>query len=192
MESKKPDRRKHTRFILTEKTKGRVAVSDEVSLVNISLGGVLIEHAQVVRPGTISDFDLELQGERIRLRSRVVRSVVVRQEVDMDGEAVMIYHTGLEFLDISQEVRQVISDYLRLMLEQGKAMACGDGMIIRPYTCEKCGESFDLADLEVRPVFMEPRKRPVRSGDVFYHDHGTCEGALMCLSGESSLPWSGD
>ena len=190
--NKAQDRRKHTRFIVREKSKGRVTSGDEVALVNIGLGGALVERAQVIPPGTFSDLELELQGSRLRLRCRAAWSVVARQKVDMDGESIMIYHTGLEFLDVSVEARQTISDHLRCMTEQGKAIPLGFGMIIRAYRCDKCGRSFDLADREVRPVFTEPRKRPVRAGDVFYHDHGTCEGTLMCVSGEPSLPWSGD
>lgn len=190
--NKGEDRRKYTRFVVREKSKGRVTSGDEVALVNLGLGGALIEHAHVVPPGTFSDLDLELQGNRLRLRCRAAWSVVARQKVDVDGEGIMIYHTGLEFLDVSEEARQTISDHLRCMVEQGKATPSGSGMIIRAYRCDKCGRSFELADREVRPVFTEPRKRPVRAGDVFYHDHGTCEGTLMCLSGEPSLPWSVD
>ncbi len=192
MGEKKADRRKYTRFVIRETTKGRVSPIDEVSLVNIALGGVLVESAQVVRPGTFCNLELELEGKRISFRSRVVWSMVARQGVDVDGEAVMIYHTGLEFCELSPEAREVITDYLRSMLEQGKAVPSGNGMVIRPYKCENCAMSFDLADSEVRPVFTDPRKRPVRVGDMFYYDHRTCEGTVVCVSNDPSLPWSGD
>lgn len=192
MANKKEDRRKHTRFFIRERAKGLVSRVDEVSLVNIALGGVLVESAEVVRPGTFSDLGLELQDKRIRLRCRVVWSAVARQVVDSSGEGIVLYHTGLEFSDISPEAQEVITDYLRSMIEQGKAIPSGNGMIIWPYRCQKCGGLFDLADAEVRPVFTDPRKRPVRVGDMFYYDHGTCEGTVLCASNDPSLPWSGD
>lgn len=41
--------RKHPRFAVEGKIKGRITGLHDASLVNISLGGVLIEHLQVVR-----------------------------------------------------------------------------------------------------------------------------------------------
>ena len=57
------------------------------------------------------------------------------------------------------------------------------GVIRRAYTCQKCGESFQLTDSEVQPVFMNVRKRPVQTGDLFYRQHDTCEGTLECIFG---------
>jgi hypothetical protein len=102
--------------LVRTRTEGRITGVDEVVLVDISLGGVKIEHAQFFRPGTISPLDLEFHGTRIRLWSRVVWSVVARQEMNMDGEGVMIYYTGLEFHNPSEETRQVINDYLQAMI----------------------------------------------------------------------------
>ena len=85
----------------------------DASLVNISLGGALVEHIQVVRPGTVSLLDLVLQGKRVSVTCRVVRSVVNRVEVQPDGQRVLVYHTGLEFIDASEEMRQAISYYIQ-------------------------------------------------------------------------------
>jgi hypothetical protein len=80
---------------------------------------VLIEHVQVVRPGTTSSLDLELYGKRLSLRCRVARSVVHRTEVQPDGEQTLIYHTGMEFVDLPEETRQVICHYIRSFIEDG-------------------------------------------------------------------------
>ncbi len=92
--------------------KGRVAVVSDAVLLDISIGGALIEHASVVRPGTPSSLELDLEGKRIRLRCRVARSVVDRIEVQSDGERELIYHTGLQFVEPSDETLQVIGDYI--------------------------------------------------------------------------------
>jgi len=122
------DRRQHPRFtVVVGKATGRVTSVHDASLVDISFGGVLIEHSQVVRPGTTSSLDLDLEGRRLRLRCRVIRSVVNRIELQPDGEQALIYHTGLEFLDLSEETRQVISDYIQSITEDGSGLGLPSG-----------------------------------------------------------------
>ena len=122
------DRRQHPRFtVVVGKATGRVTSVHDASLVDISFGGVLIEHSQVVRPGTTSSLDLDLEGRRLRLRCRVIRSVVNRIELQPDGEQALIYHTGLEFLDLSEETRQVIRDYIESITEDGSGLGLPSG-----------------------------------------------------------------
>ncbi|MFQ5656587.1 MAG: PilZ domain-containing protein [Candidatus Methylomirabilales bacterium] len=118
MGKRQPERRKHQRFVVGARTKGRIRAGDEVSLVNISFGGAMVEHAGAAQPGTMSSLDLELQNRTLSLRCRVVWSMVVRQEPDLDGEEVTIYRTGLEFLDALEENRQVICDYIESVIEE--------------------------------------------------------------------------
>ncbi len=113
------DRRQHARFVVGGRTKGRVTATYDARILDISPGGSLIEHAQVVRPGTLSCLDLELLGKRMSLKCRVARSVVHRSEVQPDGNNELIYHTGLEFLDHSHERRKLIIDYIQSIIEDG-------------------------------------------------------------------------
>jgi hypothetical protein len=119
---KAADRRQSVRFFVAEKTKGRVTSAYEALLMNISRRGALIEHDDVVRPGSTSSLELELNGSKVKLRSRVVWSAVVRQGLNADSEIALIFNTGLEFLDLSEETQQLIGDYIDSMAEQGKAM----------------------------------------------------------------------
>ncbi|MEE9182740.1 MAG: PilZ domain-containing protein, partial [candidate division NC10 bacterium] len=111
------NRRQHARFVVGGGTKGRVTSIYDARILDISPGGSLIEHAHVVRPGTMSSLDLDLLGKRMSLKCRVARSVVHRSEVQLDGEQALIYRTGLEFLYPSDEMRQVISDFIRSVIE---------------------------------------------------------------------------
>ncbi|MFQ5960191.1 MAG: PilZ domain-containing protein [Candidatus Methylomirabilales bacterium] len=113
------DRRQHARFVVGGRTKGRVTAIYDARILDISPGGSLIEHSQVVRPGTLSCLDLELLGKRMSLKCRVARSVVHRSEVQPDGDNELIYHTGLEFLDRSDETRKLIIDYIQSIIEDG-------------------------------------------------------------------------
>lgn len=53
MEQEYRHTRRHPRFEVEGRIKGRVTGLHDASLVNISLGGVLVEHIQVVQPGTV-------------------------------------------------------------------------------------------------------------------------------------------
>ena len=116
---KDPDRRQHARFVVGGGTKGRVTSIYDARILDISPGGSLIEHAHLVRPGTMSSLDLDLLGKRMSLKCRVARSVVHRSEVQPDGEQALIYRTGLEFLHPSDETRQVISNFIRSIIVDG-------------------------------------------------------------------------
>jgi hypothetical protein len=192
MKTKLAGRRRFPRYGLKTKTGGRLTAYDDASFIDISLGGVRVEHTQPMRPGTMSLLDLEFQGKKIRVTCRVVWSVVVRQDVDLNGEASMIYHTGLEFQNPSEETSQLIKDYLQSMIDEGKAGVPDDGMVRRGYRCQKCGEAYQLADSEVRPVFADPRKRPVQAGDIFYYQHDDCAGEMECIFGGPRVPWTGE
>lgn len=80
--------------------------------MDVSLRGALIEHAQIVRPGTISFVILFLQGHPLNLRCHVVWSQVDRPELQPDGERALIFRTGVEFLDPPEEAQRLLSDYL--------------------------------------------------------------------------------
>ncbi len=118
-EEQKPGQRKYPRFVVKGGAKGRVAAVWDAVLLNISLGGALIEHTNVVRPGTPSSVELDLQGKRIRVRCRVVRSVADRIEMQPDGEQELIYRTGLQFVEPPAETLQVIADYIHLLPSDG-------------------------------------------------------------------------
>jgi hypothetical protein len=121
MRNVKQDARRYPRVKVGRRTKGRITSLYEATLLNISLGGALMEHAQAVRPGTISPLDLDLPTKRVGLRCRVVRSVVHRSEVRPDGTRELIYHTGLEFLDPSDETAQAVSEYIQSIIEDVEA-----------------------------------------------------------------------
>ena len=111
------ERRRYPRVNIGGRTKGTVNAVHDVALLDISLGGALIEHTQVVQPGIAFDLVLTLLGQKLKLRCRAVRSVVSRPEGQAKGGQKLIYRTGLEFLQPAAETRQVISDYIRSIID---------------------------------------------------------------------------
>ncbi len=108
----KEDKRCNIRWAVEGRTAGRITAIYEAVLINISVSGALIEHSDLVRPGTISSLTLLVHGQEVSLRCRVVRSVVHRSEVRTDGERDLIYRTALEFLDASEDSLRLTAEYL--------------------------------------------------------------------------------
>lgn len=115
MEAVKVDRRRHLRWRVGEGLRGRIASKNEASILDISLGGALIEHSNLVRPGTLSFLTLLLRGQEVSLRCRVVRSAIYRFEVWPTGEQEHLYRTGVEFLALSEDSRQMLDKYIGIL-----------------------------------------------------------------------------
>jgi hypothetical protein len=115
---KSATRRQYARFFVGGKAKGRVTAIYDAVVLNLSIGGSLIEHAHLVRPGTISSLDLDLFGKRLRVKCRVARSVVHGSNVLPTGERELIYRTGLEFLELSEGTRHMIGRYIQSMMKE--------------------------------------------------------------------------
>ncbi len=94
------DQRRYPRLAVRRKSKtmGRLNGMGEASILNISLSGALIEHAEFVRLGIILDLVLPLTRGKTKVQCRVIRSAVNRQELQPDGEETLIYQTGVDFL----------------------------------------------------------------------------------------------
>ncbi len=108
----KEDRRRSIRWAVEEHAVGRITAIYEATLINMSLGGALIEHMHLVRPGTISFLTLLMLGREVTLNCRVVRSVVDRTEVQADGEHELVYRTALEFQGLSEDSLWLIDEFI--------------------------------------------------------------------------------
>jgi len=101
-------RRRYRRWIIRGGLSGCIDAALEASFVNISLGGALIEHSSVIRPGSIAFLTLAFQGQEAGLKCRVVRSEVHRYGVRPTVERHLVYRSGLEFLDTSEASLRLI------------------------------------------------------------------------------------
>ncbi|MFQ5961605.1 MAG: response regulator [Candidatus Methylomirabilales bacterium] len=182
---------------------------------NVCLGGILLWLQEELETGTVLRLRIELPKGPIAVEGRVawqdtqamskgIRGHGVKLERFMGDADTARYKNflsdlaagsaskGLEFLDIPEETRQGICEYIESVSEEAKAKPSDGASIRRSYTCEKCGNSFELADSDVRPVTVEPQKRPVQAGDLFVYAHGKCQGHVMYILGGPFAPWSGD
>lgn len=105
------ERRRYPRCTLRGQVSGRMGFRS-VSPVDLSLGGVQIEHFQSVSPGTTAFLTLFFSNHEVTLKCTVARSVADRPVVQDDGEREIIYRTGLEFLSTTEDIRRVIGAYV--------------------------------------------------------------------------------
>jgi len=138
-EQARGDRRGDLRWEVRGRPPGRMtplhkATYHTVSLVDISMGGALIEHSTKVGPGTPAFLTLLIHmvhGWEAGLMCQVVRSVVDRYDVDPTGKRDLVYRTGLKFLAPSEVSRRVIVGYIadRTIdsLRRGKKRQHADG-----------------------------------------------------------------
>lgn len=118
VEQIKGERRRYPRWVVGGRLAGRINTVHSVSFINISLGGILIEHSDIIRPGDSSLLHLLILGREVALNCRVVRSLVHRPEVEPGGERALIYRSGLEFLGLSEESLGLIDQYIEFVKKE--------------------------------------------------------------------------
>ena len=84
----------------------------DVTLLNLSRSGVLLEHFHQVRVGGQYQLTFPVEDRRITVTTRVARSSVSHfTELD-GGEKRTVYRSGLEFTGLTETVAQQISGYI--------------------------------------------------------------------------------
>ncbi len=97
--------RRYPRVVVGTKIRGQTHGIERGSVLNLSVGGALIEHAKIARPGTVLDLVLDLRRRDTRVRCRVVWSAAHRAERQPDGDEELIFRTGVEFVGPPLETR---------------------------------------------------------------------------------------
>ncbi len=118
MQQAQGEKRGYPRWPIGGRLAGRIDAAHNVSFIDISLGGILIEHADIIRPGGTSLLTLLVLGREITLNCRVMRSLVHRPDVEGGGERRLIYRTGLQFLGPSEESLRLIDEYIEFLKGQ--------------------------------------------------------------------------
>ena len=111
MEEEYPVKRRFPRFTVLGKVEGKIVAAYEATLVNLSLGGALVEHSSMVRPGSMSQLLLPYGNGEIRVNCRVIRSHLSRRET-RGPASVLVYQTGLEFLNPSPDTLAALEELL--------------------------------------------------------------------------------
>lgn len=74
------------------------------------MGGALLEHPDMLRPGTMAFLTLPVNGGGVGMKCRSVRSRVDRYEQNPSGGLDLIYRTGIELLATSESRWELIKE----------------------------------------------------------------------------------
>lgn len=100
-------KRAHERVDLPSPVSGEVKIYHSMAIRQLSGGGALLEIGVPLQLDSLHDFRLTL-GER----SLVVKARVVHSHISTVGSDRVVYHTGIEFVDLSEPVSQALGAFI--------------------------------------------------------------------------------
>lgn len=103
-------RRAHERHDLPGLVPGEMKIYHSMAIRQLSGGGALIEIGVPLQIDSAHDFKLTLGEQSVVVKGRVVHSHI--STVGMDR---VTYHTGIEFVALSEPVAQAIEAYVRTL-----------------------------------------------------------------------------
>lgn len=105
------ERRRAPRVDVRGRADGSITSIIEASLINLSLVGVLLEHTEALIPDHIYQIIIRLGDKRVKVKAKAVRSFA-SHTITTRGHKIIIYRTGFEFVELRDEDKAVISDFI--------------------------------------------------------------------------------
>jgi hypothetical protein len=105
--------RAHERLELPDPATGEVKIYHSMAIRQLSGGGALIEIGVPLQLNSLHDFRLAL-GDR----SVVVKARVVHSHIGTVATSGVSYHTGIEFVDLSEPVSNVLATFIDTLKRQ--------------------------------------------------------------------------
>jgi hypothetical protein len=106
-------KRVHERLDLPDPAAGEVKIYHSMEIRQLSGGGALIEIGVPLQLNSLHDFRLTL-GDR----SVVVKARVVHSHISTVASSGVGYHTGIEFVDLSEPVSKVLETFIDTLKRQ--------------------------------------------------------------------------
>jgi hypothetical protein len=88
---------------------GAITTPREADVIDLSLGGALVEHQGGLKVGGPCFLDLPTFGGILTIQCRVIHSRVSRR----GPRGTLHYTTGVEFLDLTPEAEQILGAIIR-------------------------------------------------------------------------------
>ena len=104
------DKRDTERVLILGDLKGEIMVFEPLQIKEISRGGASVETKFPLQLDSLHDLRLTLGLRSVVLKGRVAHSRIC--DVDHD---IVIYRTGIEFVDASDRIQNVISEFLEAL-----------------------------------------------------------------------------
>jgi hypothetical protein len=112
-----PDKRDKQRIQILGELQGEVMIFQPMAIKQISRGGAQVETAFPLQLNSLHDFRLTLGDRSIVVKGRVAHSSIT----DVDQELV-VYRTGLEFIEPSERVSAVIAEFIDAIVSGRRAL----------------------------------------------------------------------
>lgn len=113
------DRRKLPRFRTTN-IGGYIIPPAEADIINLSMGGALVEHQGALRVGSMCTLTLMVPEAAVRIKCHVMHSMVDHRATGPQGEGFLFYRTGLEFVELSTDAEHIMAALIRSYGEGGE------------------------------------------------------------------------
>jgi hypothetical protein len=110
MDGSSDDKRDSERFKILGELQGEVMVFQPMAVREVSTTGAQIESAFPLQLNSLHDFRLTLGPRSVILKGRVAHCSIS----DVDQE-VVVYRSGVEFIDVSDRVMSAINDFLEAL-----------------------------------------------------------------------------
>src|SRR6266571_6562743 len=112
-----PEKRDDERIQILGELHGEVMIFQPMAIKEISRGGAQIETGFPLQLDSLHDFRLTLGDRSIVVKGRVVHCSIT----DVDQELVL-YRSGLEFIEPSDRVHSVITDFIEAIKSGRRAL----------------------------------------------------------------------
>ena len=105
------EKRRHERVAIN--ITGDLVTSSHINVIDISLGGALIEYDKRLDIGKKLKFAITRDDRTVMLNGNVVRSSIVRSGTNAKGESSPIYQAGVEFSkELTELEKDILSDFV--------------------------------------------------------------------------------
>ena len=112
------DRRRARRARIEEGSPAQLQLKD-VSLLDISLSGALVEHSEPVNPGEIYRLSFLVEGKEVQVLARTIRAFASHRVTVSGGGRRVMYRTGMEFVGIEKGASELIAAYVESLMKPG-------------------------------------------------------------------------
>jgi c-di-GMP-binding flagellar brake protein YcgR len=113
------ERRKYKRFKVEGKgIESKVIFAKNVNIIDMSVGGMSVETEKRLNPGSKHILKLKHKNKVISIKSIVARCLLGKSQRNLSGEVVPIYNAGLEFIDVTDEMRSEIAKFIEVHREK--------------------------------------------------------------------------
>ena len=111
-----PTKRDTERLEILGELQGEVMVFQPMAIKEISRGGAQVETSFPLQLDSLHDFRLTLCDDSVVLKGRVVHCSIS----DVDQE-IVVYRTGIEFVEAPERINSVISDFIEAIKDGRRA-----------------------------------------------------------------------